>query len=56
MAVADSDRSEPRWLIRGEVCRAVYHLISGHQYCMGPLETTRGCSSLSGTNKDSVDK
>lgn len=56
MAVAASDRSEPRWLSGGEVCRAVCHLISGHQYGLGPLETTGGCLSLSGMDKNNVDK
>ncbi|XP_060790023.1 protein O-mannosyl-transferase 2 isoform X2 [Neoarius graeffei] len=48
VAVVAAHRSEPRWLSGGQVCRAVCHFISGHQYCMGPLETTGGCSSPSG--------
>lgn len=55
MAVAASDRSEPRWLSGGEVCRAVCHLVSGHQYCLGPLEAAGRYSSLSGMDRDNVD-
>lgn len=56
MAVAAPDRSEPRWRCGGEVCRAVCHLISRHQYGMGPLETTGGCWPLSGMDENNIDK